>query len=201
MLGIYQWPSSSGHSSEPQNGTWNGLSICVSYAFNGLLGKEDDEGPRSGVSNKTSLVPTSFLWVNQWNKDSTLQFLWGLDLHLFVFNPSFGTKEGVRAGHAQVHSQDWAAWLSPGCHGSAALVWWYLPIFAEVSSPSVVFYHNCKGVIGLGVLELFFTISSLAHPSEIKWTRISKWRKETSFTSLIELNSDLLLEIDTGCFS
>lgn len=62
-------------------------------------------------------------------------------MHLFVFNPSFGTKEGVRAGHAQVHSQDWAACLSPGCHGSAALVW-------------VILAHICRGFLPIcGVLS------------------------------------------------
>lgn len=71
---------------------------------------------------------------------------------VFVFNPSFGTKEGVRAGHAQVRAHSWNGWGSPGCHGNAALVWWYLPTFAELSSPSVVVDQNCRGVIGLGVL-------------------------------------------------
>lgn len=71
---------------------------------------------------------------------------------VFVFNPPFGAKERVRAVHAQVHTHSWDGRLSPGCHGSDALEWGYLPIFAELSSPCVVVHNNCRGVIGLRVL-------------------------------------------------
>ena len=58
MLRIYQQPSYSSHSSELDDVTGNGFSICVEYAFSGLPGKEDYRRPRPGYSNNSSLVPT-----------------------------------------------------------------------------------------------------------------------------------------------
>lgn len=115
MLRIYQQPSYSSHSRELHNVTGSGFSVRVEHVFNGLPGREDHGGPRPGFSNKTSFVPTVAFCdrINE-KKTALRSSSVHLDLHLFVFSPSLGTKEGVRTVHGQVHTQGWAAWVSPG---------------------------------------------------------------------------------------
>lgn len=114
-----------------------------------------------------------------------------------IFNPSFGTKEGARATHAQVctqvrtHSWDRSHPASmpvlPWCGDAGRKCQGFLPC--------VPVGPTCGGVLGWGFFHFLYNGLLLVHPLEAKQAGTIQWQKETSFMMLIPLNSFLLLEI------